>query len=58
MIKGKITEAMVRQTVRDCFKEGYGNMYVTIYLNDLARSKDLTREQVKGIWADVASGKI
>lgn len=34
-----------RREVRECIEEGYGFDYIRIFLNDLARSKDITWDE-------------
>ena len=34
-----------RREVRVCIEEGYGFDYIRIFLNDLARSKDITWDE-------------
>lgn len=46
------------EAVKESFKEGRGSGYVTTYLNDLARSGDLTWDQVGLIWMDVLDEKL
>ena len=46
-----------RREVRECFEEGYGFDYVRIFLNDLARSKDITWDENKQIMREIIEGK-
>lgn len=46
-----------RREVKECLEEGYGFNYIRIFLNDLARSKDITWEENKAIMSDLISGK-
>lgn len=43
------TVDMARQGCKELLEEGYGFSGVRIYLNDLARSKDITWEENKQI---------
>lgn len=34
-----------RREIKECIEEGYGYGYIRIFLNDLVRGKDITREE-------------
>ena len=46
-----------RREVKECLEEGYGFNFIRIFLNDLTRSKDITREENKQIMHDLIDGK-
>ena len=46
-----------RREVQECIDEGYGFDYIRIFLNDLARSKDITWQENKAIMLDLFNGK-
>lgn len=46
-----------RREVRECLEEGYGFDYIRIFLNDLARGKDITWQENLEIMKDLADGK-
>lgn len=46
-----------RREVRELIEEGYGFDYIRIFLNDLTRGKDITREDNKAIMRDMIEGK-
>ena len=46
-----------RREVRELIEEGYGFDYIRIFLNDLTRGKDITREDNKAIMCDMIEGK-
>ena len=46
-----------RREVKECLKEGYGFDYIRIFLNDLVRGKDITREESFAILTDLIEGK-
>ena len=45
-----------RREVKECLEEGYGFNFIRIFLNDLTRSKDITREENKQIMHDLIDG--
>lgn len=47
-----------RREVRECVAEGYGFDYIRIFLNDLARGRDISWEEARAIMADLISGKL
>ena len=47
-----------RRECRELFEEGYGFDSVRIFLNDLARGRDITWDDVREIMADIISGKL
>ncbi len=46
-----------RREVRECLEEGYGFDYIRIFLNDLARGKDITWQENLEILQELADGK-
>ena len=46
-----------RREVLECLEEGYGFDYIRIFLNDLARGKDITWQENLEIMKDLADGK-
>ncbi len=46
-----------RREVEQALSEGYGFNFIRIFLNDLARSKDITWEENGQIMAELISGK-
>ena len=46
-----------RREVRECIEEGYGFDYIRIFLNDLARGKDITWEERMQIMRELFEGK-
>jgi hypothetical protein len=46
-----------RREVQELVDEGYGFDYIRIFLNDLARSKDITWDDHKAIMIDLFNGK-
>lgn len=46
-----------RREVRECIQEGYGFDYIRIFLNDLARGKDITWAENGEIMDELLSGK-
>ena len=46
-----------RREVRECLQEGYGFDYIRIFLNDLARGKDITWKENGEIMAELIDGK-
>ena len=46
-----------RREVRECIDEGYGFDYIRIFLNDLARGKDITLQENKEIMVELIEGK-
>lgn len=51
------TKEDARREVRECLEEGYGFDYIRIFLNDLARAKDITWQDNKEIMIDLVNGK-
>ena len=47
-----------RREVRECIDEGYGFDYIRIFLNDLARGKDITWQENKEIMVERIEGKL
>ena len=47
-----------RREVKELFEEGYGFDYVRIFLNDLARGKDITWADVREIMNDIICGEL
>lgn len=47
-----------RREVRECVAEGYGFDYIRIFLNDLARGRDISWEDARAIMNDLISGKL
>ena len=47
-----------RREVRECVEEGYSFDYIRIFLNDLARGRDISREDAREIMNDLISGKL
>lgn len=47
-----------RRECKELFEEGYGFSAVRIFLNDLARGKDITWEEHKQIMHDIILGKL
>jgi hypothetical protein len=56
MIKRKYTVEDARREVKECVAEGYGFDYIRIFLNDLVRGKDITREECGEIMRELISG--
>lgn len=46
----------VRKEVAECVDEGYGYGYIRIFLHDLARSHDITWQDVTNIELELANG--
>lgn len=46
-----------RREVRECLEEGYGFDYIRIFLNDLARGKDITWQENLEIMKELMDGK-
>lgn len=46
-----------RRECRELFEEGYGFDAVRIFLNDLARGKDITWEENSKIMTEILTGK-
>ena len=46
-----------RREVRELIEEGYNFDYIRVFLNDLTRGKDITREDNKAIMRDMIEGK-
>ena len=46
-----------RREVAECISEGYGFDYIRIFLNDLARGKDITWEENMQIKREIFEGK-
>lgn len=46
-----------RRECKELFEEGYGFDAVRIFLNDLARGKDITWEENQEIMAEIITGK-
>lgn len=49
--------ADARREVREAVGEGYGFDYIRIFLNDLARSGDITRDDRREIMRELMDGK-
>ena len=47
-----------RREVRECVAEGYSFDYIRIFLNDLARGRDISWEDAREIMNDLISGKL
>ena len=47
-----------RREVRECVAGGYGFDYIRIFLNDLARGGDISREDARGIMRDLIDGNL
>lgn len=47
-----------RRDCKELFEEGYGFDAVRIFLNDLMRGKDITREEGSEIMKEIIEGKI
>ena len=46
-----------RREVRELIDEGYGFDYIRIFLNDLTRGRDITREDNVAIMREMVEGK-
>lgn len=46
-----------RREVRECIDEGYGFDYIRIFLNDLKRGGDITKEEWNEIFQELIDGK-
>jgi len=46
-----------RREVRECLEEGYGFDYIRIFLNDLVRGKDISKEERMEIMLELVNGK-
>lgn len=57
MIKHAYTVEDARREVREAIAEGYGFDYIRIFLNDLARGKDITWDENKQIMAELVNGE-
>lgn len=53
----KYTADDARREVRNALAEGYGFDFIRIFLNDLARSKDITWEENGEIMSELIAGK-
>ena len=47
-----------RREVKECIEEGYGFDYIRIFLNDLARGKDITWEENKQLMIELLTAGI
>lgn len=47
-----------RRECKEMFEEGYGFNAVRIFLNDLTRGKDITREESREIMNEILDGKL
>ena len=47
-----------RREVRECVAEGYGFDYIRIFINDLVRGRDISREDARAIMHDLIDGKM
>lgn len=47
-----------RREVRECIEEGYGFDYIRIFLNDLRRGGDITRDEWNEIFFELVDGKL
>ena len=47
-----------RRECKELFDEGYGFNAVRIFLNDLARGKDITWDERNKIMGDILAGKL
>ena len=55
-VKHTYTVNDARREVRECIEEGYGFSYIWIFLNDLARGKDISWEECWEIKKELAEG--
>lgn len=46
-----------RREVRECIEEGYGFDFIRIFLNDLKRGGDITKEEWNEIFQELIDGK-
>ena len=46
-----------RREVRECIEAGYGFNYIRIFLNDLVRGKDITRDECGEIMSELINGQ-
>lgn len=42
-----------RREIKECFEEGYGFDYVRIFINDLRRGGDITKEESKQLFEEL-----
>ena len=47
-----------RREIRECIEEGYGFDFIRIFLNDLARSKDITWTEATTIMRELVKGEL
>ena len=47
-----------RREVRECIEEGYGFDYIRIFLHDLKRGGDITRDEWNEIFFELVDGKL
>lgn len=46
-----------RREVKECLQEGYGFDYIRIFLNDLKRGGDITKDEWNQIFFELVDGK-
>lgn len=57
MIKRAYTVEDARREVKEIIEEGYDFDYIRIFLNDLARGKDITWEENRRIMRELVCGE-